>query len=232
MKQHFHEELESLKAQLLSMASRVEEAIHRSTKALVERDEELALLVTTSDDAINMAEIRNDDFCLKLLALHQPAATDLRFIAAAMKINNDLERMGDQAVNIAERAMELLKEPLLKPLIDIPRMAELAQEMVRDALNAFVNGDDLLAKEVCERDDRVDQLNDQVFRELLTYMMQDAGTISRAVDLILVGRHLERIADHATNIAEDVIYMVRGKTIKHHIEEGRASGLKTCAGGE
>jgi phosphate transport system protein len=147
-----------------------------------------------------------------------------------MKISSDLERIGDLAVNIAERTIDLLKSPQLKPLIDIPRMALLAQEMVRDALNAFVNGDDQLAREVCERDDKVDQLNDQVFRELLTYMMQDPGTISRAVDLILVGRHLERIADHATNIGEDVIYMVKGKTIKHHSEEGRATGLKSCDG--
>ena len=128
--------------------------------------------------------------------------------------------------------MDLLKHPQLKPLIDIPRMAELAQEMVRDALNAFINGDDPLAKQVCERDDQVDKLNDQVFRELLTYMMQDPGTIPRAVDLILVGRHLERIADHATNIGEDVIFMVKGKTIKHHAEERREALLKTCTGGK
>jgi phosphate transport system protein len=169
---------------------------------------------------------------MRLLALRQPMATDLRFITSAMRIGSDLERIGDLAVNIAERTMDLLKAPQLKPLIDIPRMAELAQEMVRDALNAFINGDDKLAQEVCERDDVIDQLNDQVFRELLTYMIQDSRTISRAVDLILVGRHLERIADHATNIGEDVIYMVRGKTIKHHVEEGRATGLKGCAGGE
>jgi phosphate transport system protein len=159
-------------------------------------------------------------------------ATDLRFITSAMKIGSDLERIGDLAVNIAERTIDLLKQPELKPLIDIPRMAQLAQEMVRDAINAFVNRDDKLARDVCERDDRVDELNDQVFRELLTYMMQDPGTISVAVDLILVGRHLERIADHATNVGEDVIYMVRGKTIKHHIEEGRATGLKGCNSGE
>ena len=170
--------------------------------------------------------------CLRLLALRQPMAADLRFITSGMKISSDLERIGDLAVNIAERTIDLLKHPQLKPLIDIPAMARLAQDMVRDALNAFVNGDEALARDVCARDDQVDRLNDQVFRELLTYMMQDPGTIARAVDLILVGRHLERIADHATNIGEDVIYMVRGKTIKHHIEEGRATGLKGCAGGE
>jgi len=218
---HFHAELESLKGHLLSMASLVEEAIHKSIKALVEREEELAKGVIASDDAINMMEIKIDDFCLKLLALHQPAAIDLRFITSALKINNDLERMGDQAVNIAERTLELLKEPLLKPLIDIPRMAALAQKMVKDSLDAFVRKDTELARDVCRRDDEVDALNDQVFRELLTYMMQDPRTITRAVHLLLVGRHLERIADHATNIAEDVIYMVQGKVIKHRFDVRR-----------
>ncbi len=218
MDRHFENELESLKRQLLSIASLVEEAIHRTIQALVERNEALARTVIASDDAINMAEIKIDDLCLKLLALHQPAAIDLRFITSAMKINNDLERMGDQAVNIAERVLELLKEPLLKPLIDLPRMAELAQKMVRDSLDAFVRKDTELARDVCRRDDEVDALNDQVFRELLTYMMQDPHTITRAVHLLLVGRHLERIADHATNICEDVIYLVQGRTIKHRFD--------------
>ena len=221
MGSHFHAELVLLKGELLSMASLVEQAIHGSIQALVERDEELAQKVIASDDAINMAEIKIDDFCLKLLALHQPTAIDLRFITSALKIDNDLERMGDQAVNIAERALELIKEPLLKPLIDIPRMAELAQKMVKDSLDAFVHKDPDLAREVCRRDDQVDALNDQVFRELLTYMMQDPRTITRAVHLLLVGRHLERIADHATNIAEDVIYMVQGKIIKHRFDVRR-----------
>jgi phosphate transport system protein len=192
----------------------------------------MACQVLDREEAINLLDIEIDEMCLRLLALRQPMATDLRFITSAMKIGSDLERIGDLAVNIAERTIDLLKQPELKPLIDIPRMAQLAQEMVRDAINAFVNRDDKLARDVCERDDRVDELNDQVFRELLTYMMQDPGTISVAVDLILVGRHLERIADHATNVGEDVIYMVRGKTIKHHIEEGRATGLKGCNSGE
>ena len=218
---HFQTELETLKSQLLSMASLVEESIHKSIQALVERNQAMAGEVISSDDAINMAEIKIDDFCLKLLALHQPAAIDLRFITSAMKINNDLERMGDQAVNIAERALELLKEPLLKPLIDLPRMAELAQKMVRDSLDAFVSKDPELARDVCRRDDEVDALNDQVFRELLTYMMQDPHTITRAVHLLLVGRHLERIADHATNIGEDVIYLVQGRTIKHRFDMRR-----------
>jgi len=228
----FDEELKILKEKLLEMASRAEEQIALAVRALKARDEALACRVLEREGAVNRLDIEVDDMCLRLLALRQPMAADLRFITSGMKISSDLERIGDLAVNIAERTLDLLKQPELKPLIDIPRMAEMAQAMVRDALNAFVNGDDVLARDVCLRDDQVDQLNDQVFRELLTYMMQEPGTISRAVDLILVGRHLERIADHATNIGEDVIYMVRGKTIKHHIEEGRATGLKGCAKGE
>lgn len=219
MDRHFDEELNELKEKVLRMGSLVEKAIYLSIKALVERKNDLAEQVIKSDDETNMLEIEIDDLALKLLALRQPQAGNLRFITSIMKINNDLERIGDLAVNIAERAIELLKFPLLKPLIDIPRMAETAQGMVKDSLDAFVKRDSKLAKNVCERDDKVDNLNDQIFRELLTYMLQDPKTIERAVDLILVGRNLERIADHATNICEDVIYMVDGRTIKHHIEE-------------
>ena len=226
----FDEELKNLKEKLLEMAARAEEQIALAIRGLKDREEALACQVLDREESINLLDIEIDEMCLCLLALRQPMATDLRFITSAMKISNDLERIGDLAVNIAERTIDLLKSPQLKPLIDIPRMAQLSQDMVRDALNAFVNRDEKLARDVCQRDDQVDQLEDQVFRELLTYMMQDPGTISRAVDLILVGRHLERIADHATNIGEDVIYMVKGKTIKHHIEEvGRAAGLKGCA---
>ena len=219
MERHFDEELNKLKEKLLRMASLVEEAISHAVKALVDRNSDLAAEVIKRDDEVNMLEIEIDEQCLKLLALMQPIAIDLRFITSAMKIGNDLERMGDQAVNIAERTLELLRQPQLKPLIDIPRMATLAQKMVKDSLDAFVNKDTNLARDVCVRDDQVDNLNDQVFRELLTYMMEDTSTITRAVDLILIGRHLERIADHATNIGEDVVYLVEGKTIKHHIEE-------------
>jgi phosphate transport system protein len=232
MERPFDDELKSLKEKLLEMAARAEEQIALAVRGLKDRDEKLACQVLEREEAVNRLDIEIDERAMRLLALRQPMATDLRFITSAMRIGSDLERIGDLAVNIAERTMDLLKAPQLKPLIDIPRMAELAQEMVRDALNAFINGDDRLAQEVCERDDVVDQLNDQVFRELLTYMIQDSRTISRAVDLILVGRHLERIADHATNIGEDVIYMVRGKTIKHHVEEGRTTRLKGCADGE
>jgi phosphate transport system protein len=232
MERPFDEELATLKAKLLEMAALAEEQIALAIRGLKDRDEKLACQVLGREEAVNLLDIEIDEMCLRLLALRQPMAADLRFITSAMKIGSDVERIGDLAVNIAERTIDLLKSPQLKPLIDIPRMAEMAREMVRDALNAFVNADDKLARDVCERDDEMDQLNNQVFRELLTYMMQDPGTISRAVDLVLVGRHLERIADHATNIGEDVIYMVRGKTIKHHIEEGRATGLRGCAGGK
>jgi len=218
MERHFDEELKELNKQLLKMSALVEEAISRSVEVLVERKDDLAKKVIKSDEAINMLEIEIDELCLRLLALHQPTAVDLRFITSVMKINSDLERIGDQAVNIVERSQEIIKQPPLKPLIDIPRLSSLAQRMVKDSIDALVNKDEALAREVCKRDDEVDNLNDQVFRELLTYMIQDPKTITRAVELILVGRHLERIADHATNIAEDVIYFLKGKTIKHHIE--------------
>jgi len=219
MVRHFDEGLKELNRQLLKMSALAEESISLSIKALVKRNEDLAVKVINSDKEINMLEIEIDELCLKLLALYQPTAVDLRFITSAIKINSELERIADQAVNIAERTQEIFKQPLLKPLIDIPRMATLAQKMVKDSIDALVNRDESLARDVCKRDDEVDNLNDQVFRELLTYMIQDPNTITRAVELILVGRHLERIADHTTNIAENVIYFVKGKTIKHHIEE-------------
>jgi len=219
MERHIDVELRRLKDELVRMASLAESAIGLAVKALVSRDAEMARQVIRSDDAINSLEIELDELCLRTMALYQPEARDLRFLAMALKINNDLERMGDQAVNIAERTLDLLTEPLLKPLIDIPRMADLAQRMVKDSLDAFVQQDVARAKAVCERDDEVDQLDDQIFRELLTYMMADPRAITRSVNLILVSRHLERIADHATNIAEDVIYLVQGKQIKHHAQE-------------
>jgi phosphate transport system protein len=168
---------------------------------------------------VNDLQIEIDDRCLKLLALQQPMATDLRLITAAMKINSDLERIGDQAVNIAENAARVLAHPPLKPLLDLPRMAEIAERMTRDSLDAFVRRDPDLARDILARDDEVDQLKDQVFRVLLTYMMADPATIERALGLILVSRNLERIADHATNIAEDVIFLVEAKDVRHHHEE-------------
>lgn len=219
MERRFDEELNRLNERLLHMARQVEESVALSVRGLKERQEELAREVLAREPGINLLEIEIDELCMKLLALRQPVASDLRFITSAMKIAGELERMGDLAVNIAEVSLELLKVPLLKPLIDIPRMASIAQGMAKDAITAFVRRDEKLARAVCERDDEVDSLNDQIFRELLTYMISDPSTINRAVGLILVGRHLERIADHATNIGEDVIYLVLGKTIKHHIEE-------------
>jgi phosphate transport system protein len=216
---HFQLELEELKQNLLKMAALVEEAIRQAIQSLVKRDSELAQKTLDGEDRINKLEIAIEDMCLKLLALRQPMAVDLRFITAAMKIITDLERIGDQAVNIAERAISLNQEPQLKPYIDIPRMAEIAQSMVRDVLDAFVNRDSKLARSVCERDDLVDGLNDQVFRELLTFMISDPQTITRAVHLMIVCRCLERIADHATNIGEDVIFMVDALVIKHHADE-------------
>jgi phosphate transport system protein len=221
MARPFDEELKILKGKLMKMSCLAEESIALAVKGLKDRKEKLAKEVLKKEETINLLDIEIDELCLKLLARRQPMAVDLRLITSAMKITNELERIGDQAVNIAERSLELLKLPLLKPLIDIPRMADLAQGMVKDSINAFVNKDGNLAREVCERDDQVDKLNDQIFRELLTYMMQDTTTIRIAVDLVLVGRHLERISDHATNIGEDVYYLVKGKTIKHHIEKNR-----------
>jgi phosphate transport system protein len=217
----FDEELKTLKEKLMRMSCLIEESIALAIKGLKDRKETLAKEVLKREEMVNLLDIEIDELCLKLLARRQPMAIDLRLITSAMKITSELERIGDQAVNIAERSLELLKLPLLKPLIDIPRMADLAQSMVKDSINAFVNRDGNLARDVCRRDDQVDKLNDQIFRELLTYMMQDPTTIKIAVDLVLVGRHLERIADHATNIGEDVYYLVKGKTIKHHIEKYR-----------
>lgn len=218
METHFQQELNKLKEQLLEMAGLAERAISNAVEALVKRDTPLAERTIAEDEKINQMEIVIDDRCLKLLALHQPMAADLRFITSAMRINTELERIGDQAVNIAERVVSLNQEPQLKPYIDIPRMAEITQSMVRDVLDAFVRGDAQLARTVCERDDEVDGLNDQVFRELLTYMLADSRTITRAVHLIIVSRCLERIADHATNIAEGVIFMVKALVIKHHAD--------------
>jgi len=216
---HFQKELAELKENLLKMAATVEEAIRNSVQSLVKRDSDLARQTFEFEERINKMEITIDEMCLKLLALRQPMAADLRFITSAMRIITDLERMGDQAVNISERAISLNQELQIKPYIDIPRMAEIAQSMVKDVLDAFVNRDPKLARSVCARDDVVDALNGQVVRELITYMVSDPKTITRAVHLMIVARCLERIADHATNIAEDVIFMVDALVIKHHADE-------------
>ena len=224
MERLFDEELKNLKEKLLRMAGLVEESVELAIEAIKDRKDELSQAILKNEERINLLDVEVDETCLRLMALRQPMAGDLRFITSAMKIDSELERMGDLAVNIAEQALILNKLPPLKPLLDIPRMARQAQAMVRDSINAFVNQDEALARSVCERDDEVDALDDQIFRELLTYMMEDAANISRAVALILVSRNLERMADHATNIGEDVIYLVNGKTIKHHIDRKRESG--------
>ena len=216
METHFQQELNHLKKELLKMAGLAEQAIASAIDALVKRDTLLAEKTIREDKAINEMELEIDDLSLKLLALHQPMAADLRFITSAMRINIELERIGDSAVNISERVLSLNQEPQLKPYIDLPRMAEISKMMVKDVLDAFVQGDADLARAVCERDDQVDDLNDQVFRELLSYMLADPQTITRAVHLIIVSKFLERIADHATNIAEGVIFMVKARVIKHH----------------
>ncbi len=215
MQRHFHEELDALKQTLLAMGALVEDQIRRVMRALIERDGELAQDVIDRDSQVNSYDVEVDEKCVELLALHQPTAGDLRFITTAMKIVTDLERIGDQAVNIAQRAIELNQEPQLKPYIDLPRMAEKAQRMVKEALDAFVARDTELARQVCGKDAEVDGIKEQMFRELLTYMMSDAKTIPRAIRLMLVSRFLERVADHATNIAEMVIYMVESKMVRH-----------------
>ncbi len=215
MPRHFHEELEALKQTLLAMGGLVEDQIRRVMKALLERDDAMAQEVIERDRQVNTYDVEVDEQCVSLLALHQPAAGDLRFITTAMKIVTDLERIGDQAVNIAQRVLDLNREPQLKPYIDLPRMADQAQRMVKESLDAFVARDTALARQVCGEDTDVDLLKEQIFRELLTFMMEDPRTIPRAIRLILISRFMERVADHATNIAEMVVYMVEGKMVRH-----------------
>jgi phosphate transport system protein len=215
MQRHFHEELEALKQTLLAMGGLVEDQIRRAMRALLERDDVIAQEVIDRDRQVNTYDIEVDEQCVNLLALHQPAAGDLRFITTAMKIVTDLERIGDQAVNIAQRVLELNREPQLKPYIDLPRMADRAQRMVKESLDAFVARDTALARQVCGEDAEVDALKEQIFRELLTFMMEDPRTVSRAIRVILISRFMERVADHATNIAEMVIYLVEGKMVRH-----------------
>jgi phosphate transport system protein len=212
---HYDEELQGLRNHLLEMGGLVEKQIADAIRALVERDDEFARLIIERDRTVNRMEVQIDDLCLRLLALHQPAARDLRLITTALKITTDLERAGDMAENICERVLELCREPQLKPLIDLPRMAAIAQGMLRQSLDAFVREDTELALQVCHQDDEVDGLADQLLRELLTFMLEDPHTISRALRLIFISKYLERLADHATNIAEMVIFMVKGKTIRH-----------------
>lgn len=211
----FDDELKALRESVLKMGYMVENAIKDSVKALVERDSELAREVIKNDHLINAMDVQIDEECVRLIALRQPLAGDLRLITTAMKITTDLERMGDMAVNIAERAIELNEQPPLKPFVNIPKMAEITQEMVRDALNSFVSGCSHLPYEVIKRDDEVDELTVKNFEELLAYMVKDEKIIPIAIKRTYIAKYLERIADHATNIAEMVIYMCKGKIIRH-----------------
>jgi len=212
---HFQEELEGLQARLLEMGGLAEERVRAAVHGLVTRDTMLIDKVMRGDEPINVLHIEIDSRCFTLLALYQPMATDLRAIVAAVKINTDLERVGDLAVNIAEAARRYANHAPVKKLIDIPQMGDIAQAMLRDALDSFVRRDTQLAHQVLNEDDRLDALKTQVFRELLTYMLDDPSTVEPALDLILVSRHLERIGDHATNIAEDVIFMVSALDVRH-----------------
>jgi phosphate transport system protein len=216
---HFQEELEQLKTRLLEMGGLAEDRVRSAVESLVERNIPLVDRVLGGDVPINQLHIEIDSRCFKLLALHQPMAVDLRSIVSAVKINTDLERVGDLAINIAEAVRRYMRHPPVKELIDIPRMADIAQSMLRDALDAYVRRDIVLAQNVLSEDDELDALKTQVFRELLTYMLQDPTTIEPALDLILISRHLERIGDHATNVAEDVIFMVSARDVRHHAGE-------------
>jgi phosphate transport system protein len=213
---HFREELEALQGRLLEMGGLAEERVRAAVQGLVTRDPVLFEKVLLGDEPVNQLHIEVDKRCFRLLALHQPMATDLRAIVAAVKINTDLERVGDLAVNIAEAGTRYISHPPVKKLIDIPQMGDIAQSMLRDALDAFVKRDTQLAHQVLNEDDRLDALKTQVFRDLLTYMLKDQSTVEPSLDLILVSRHLERIGDHATNIAEDVIFMVSALDVRHH----------------
>jgi phosphate transport system protein len=212
----FSVELDELHEKVLQMGGQVEQAIHRSVRALVERDADQARQVMRDEGRINQMEIDIDNLTTRLLALRQPMARDLRFLTAAMKINTDLERMGDLAVNIAQRALSLIAQSPVKPLIDIPRMAQLVESMLLRSLDAFVKEDADVAMSVLTSDDEVDHLRDAVYQELVLYMQNDPTTVPAAVDLIFVARNLERIADHATNIAEDVVFLVKGVDVRHH----------------
>jgi phosphate transport system protein len=218
MERHFDQELAGLKEALLRMAGLAERSVAQSLKALVQRDRGIAQKVDEEDEQIDRLEMEIDDRCIKLLALRQPIASDLRFITMAMKISSELERIGDQAVNIAHRAAELIQEPLLKPLVDIPRMAEHAQGMIHDSLDAFVYAKPEVARQVVERDEKVDLLNRQLHRELTSFMIEDPHTITRCLGLMSIAHNLERIGDHATNIAEEIVYLYEGHDIRHQNE--------------
>lgn len=216
---HFEQELEQLKGKLLEMSALVESAIYRSVQGVVDKNQELAEQVLKNEARVNQLEIEIDDRAISLLALQAPLAADLRLVTAAIKINNDLERMGDLSVSIAQSALALMKEPMIRPLIDIPHIAGLAQSMVRKALDAFVNRDTELARSVLASDDAVDNMRTASYHELISFMEKNPQQISQALYLLSTVRNLERIADHATNIAEDVLFLVKGVDVRHHNED-------------
>jgi phosphate transport system protein len=218
MFRHFEEELDNLRNRLLEMSGLVEDSVYRSIKSLLEKDEEAAQQVLQNEAKINRLEIQIDELATSLLARVQPMATDLRFITAAMKINNDLERMGDISVNIVRRTLVLMHEPMPKEVVDIPHMATLAQSMIRQSLDAFVRKDAELARSILTSDDAIDQLRDSVYEELVSLMERDPTTVRQSINLMFVARALERLADHATNIAEDVLFLVEGVEVRHHAE--------------
>ena len=219
MERRFEREIEDLKEQLLLMGGRAEAIVLKSVESLKARDRAQAEQAIADDAMLDRLEIRIEERCIRLLALQQPMARDLRTIMAALKISNDLERVGDHAVNIAQSTVRIVDQPMLKPLVDIPRMATMAVGMLHDALDAYVQNDGERARSLVRRDDEVDQLNHQVFRELVSYMIEDHSTITRAMELILVARNLERVADLATNVAEEVVFIAEARIIKHHAEE-------------
>jgi phosphate transport system protein len=218
MELHFDQEQTQLKEELLRMSALTDQAVGEALKALVIRDDELARKVRAGDDVIDRLQMDIDERTVALIALRQPKARDLRFLIVTMKIASELERIADQAVSLANRAIELNREPQLKPYIDVPRMAEHSRGMVHDALDAFVYAKPDLAREVIKRDERVDMINDQLYRELTSFMVEDPKTITRALNLMTVSRKLERIADHATNISEEVVYLYEGRDIRHQHE--------------
>jgi len=211
----FDKELKTLKDKILEMGEMVQEAIATSIRSLVDRDSDLARKVIENDRKVTELEVQIDGICLSLIALRQPAGGDLRFIATGLKVNVDLERIGDLAVNISERALDLNKEPQLKPYIDIPRMDEDVRWMIQGALDAYIKKDEAIAMDVIQRDEEVDQLNYQIARELLTYMMEDTKKVSSAMKIMMVSKYLERAADHAVNVAEQAIFMMKGTVVRH-----------------
>jgi phosphate transport system protein len=221
MERHFEIELAELKERLLWMGSLAERAVHQAILSVLNSQDSLAESVLNEEPAINELQVEIDDRVMQLLALHQLMAVDLRFVLAVARINNDLERIGDQAVNVAQSALRIMHHPRVKPYVDLPRMSEMAEAMVRDSLTAVVNRDVELARSILTRDDQVDNLRDQIFRDLLTYMMGDSSVVFQAFELILVAKNLERVADHSTNIAEDVIYMVAGHDVRHSTADRR-----------